>query len=248
VAAGLALSWLFAGAASGQEDGEDEGTTDDPLELTRAAVPETLPEQLHLRAAERRFGDLVREFDDTTPVDIDDGSVLTGLCGGIVMTYGEDGGLVDAALDAGTGDPPVDVLDGGQAFTADNPFEVDTRGVVAYFGFMPRRGEGPEDHRWQISTAGVRLDHGGDENRRGVNRNAGVVDLGAELPFAFSADAEVDGSLVSANLEECGGQGYVRFTAGNPLTTVPGIVGTATLLAGVLGLLFTARPTLTHPG
>ena len=70
----------------------------------------------------------------------------------------------------------------------------------------------------------------------------------AELPFAFSADAEVDGSLVSANLEECGGQGYVRFTAGNPLTTVPGIVGTATLLAGVLGLLFTARPTLTYPG
>ncbi len=245
LAATLALGWLFAGVASAQDGEADEVTTEDPLELIREQVPEGAPGQFDLTAAEERFGRLVRDFDDTTSVDIGDGSTLTGRCGGIAMSYEENGDLLDAALDAGTGDPPVDVLDGGQAFTADNPFEVDTRGVVAYFGFMPRRGDGPMDHSWEIRTAGVSLDEGGDPNAAGNNRNAGLVDIGEQLPFAFSLDAEVEGRLTSENLADCAGAGHVRFTGGNPLVSVPGAVGTVTLLGGVFGLLFNARPAVT---
>jgi hypothetical protein len=250
VAAALALGWFVVGTASARQDeggggGGGDATTEDPLDVIRDQIPEGAPGEFDLTEADERFGQLIRDFGDTTSVDAGEGSSLTGPCGGIAMSYDEDGDLLDAALDAGTDAPPVDVLDGGQAFTSDNPFEVDTKGVVAYFGFMPRRGEGPKNHSWEITTAGVSLDEGGDPNRRGNNRNAGVVDLADQLPFAFSLDAEIEGSLTSNNLDECAGSGHVRFTGGNPLVSVPGAIGTVTLLGGVFGLLFNARPAAT---
>lgn len=242
VAAALGLGWLvLGGLASAQE----EAPSGDPLDAIRDAVPRGAPGEFDLTAADERFGGLVRDFGDTTDLEVGEGSSLTGPCGGIAMSYGDDGDLIDAALDAGNGDPPVDVLDGGQAFTSGNPFEVDTRGVVAYYGFMPRRGDGPMDHSWEITTAGVSLDSGGDPNGDGNNRNAGLVDLADQLPFSFSLDAEISGHLTSANLDECKGTGHVRFIGGNPLLSVPGIVGTVTLLGGVLGLLLNARPAVT---
>lgn len=245
VAAALGLGLLVLGGEVAAQDGGDEGGDGDPLDAIRAQVPEGAPGEFDLTEADARFGQLVRDFGDTTGLDVGEGSDLTGPCGGIAMSYEENGDLLDAALDAGNGQPPVDVIDGGQAFTSGNPFEVDTRGVVAYYGFMPRRGEGPMDHSWEITTAGVSLDSGGDPNEAGNNRNAGLVDLADQLPFAFSLDAEISGHLTSANLEECQGSGHVRFVGGNPLLTVPGIAGTVTLLGGVFGLLFNARPAVT---
>jgi len=242
VAAGLAFAWPLLGAASAQDDGAEGG---DPLDRIRAQVPEGEPGDFDLTEADERFGRLVRDFGDTTDIDVGEGSELTGPCGGLAMSYDKDGDLLDVALDAGTGAPPVDVLDGGQAFTSGNPFEVDTRGVVAYFGFMPRRGDGPMDHDWEVTTEGISLDSGGDDNPDGNNRNAGVVDLARQLPFAFTVDAEVEGSLTSANLDECQGHGHVRFVGGFPLATVPGVAGTVFLAGGVLGLLFNARPATT---
>lgn len=247
VAVALGLGGLLAGAgASAQQGGGGGGGQgQDPLDAIRAAIPEGEPGDFDLSRAQRRFGPLVAAFGDTTDIDVSDSSALTGPCGGIAMSYDRDGELLDAALDAGSDAPPVDVLDGGQAFTSGNPFEVDTRGSVAYFGFMPRRGEGPMDHSWEITTEGISLDSGGDDNPRGNNRNAGLVDLAKQLPFAFTVDAEVSGQLTSANLPECAGSGHVRFTGGFPLATVPGVAGTVFLAAGVLGLLFNARPART---
>ena len=71
---------------------------------------------------------------------------------------------VDAAADWGDDNPPVDLLDGGQAFTTSNRFKVDTRGVVVYYGFMPHEGDGPIDHEWEVKTSGISLDSGGDPN------------------------------------------------------------------------------------
>jgi hypothetical protein len=245
VAAGLGLGGLWLGGGAGAQDGGGGGGNQDPLDAIREQVPEGEPGEFDLTEADERFGRLVRDFGDTTDVDVGTGSALTGPCGGIAMSYDSDGELIDAALDAGGPAPPVDVLDGGQAFTSGNPFEVDTRGVVAYYGFMPQRGEGPMDHTWEIRTQGVSLDEGGDPNNAGNNRNAGIVDLAENLPFAFSFDAQIEGELTSENLRPCAGEGHVRFLGGFPLATVPGIVGTVTLLGGVFGLLFNARPAVT---
>jgi hypothetical protein len=51
-----------------------------------------------------------------------------------VWSYDGDGKLLDAAADLGDDSPPIDLLDKKQAFTSGNPFKVDTRGVVVYYG------------------------------------------------------------------------------------------------------------------
>ena len=117
--------------------------------------------------------------------------------------------------------------------------------MVAYFGFAPQTGDGPRNHNWTIKTAGVSLDSGGDNNGDGKNRNAGIVNLGDELPLTFSFKTKVSGELRSQNLAPCIGKGWVEFDGGFPLTTVPGVVGSVLLLGGLVGLLFNARPAMT---
>lgn len=128
--------------------------------------------------------------------DIDDeGSMLEGPCGGLVISYDENGDSVDAVVDYGNGDPPVDVITGDQAFTSSNPFVVDPGGTIVYWGFtndIPEFSLAGEiggidygeanpafhDHSWTISVMGVSADRGGDPNQRDKNRNAGLVELG----------------------------------------------------------------------
>jgi hypothetical protein len=173
-------------------------------------------------------------------------SKLTGPCGGFAHSYGENGELIDSAIDLGDGSPPIDLMGGGQAFTSSNPFKVDTRGVVTYYGFMPQLGDGPKDHTWHINTSGVSLDSGGDPNELGNNRNAGIVNLKEDLPFAFSAKVQVDGKLTS-DLAPCVGEGYVEFIGGGLLSPF-GITGLVLLGGAMAGLLFNARPAMTFKG
>jgi len=88
----------------------------------------------------------------TDPSTFGSNSALTGPCGGVAFSYGENGEVIDAAIDLGDNSPPIDLTDGSQAFTSSNPFKVDTRGIVAYFGFMPKTGAGPMGHTWNINT------------------------------------------------------------------------------------------------
>jgi hypothetical protein len=173
-------------------------------------------------------------------------SKLTGPCGGYAHSYGEDGELIDSAIDLGDGSPPIDLMGGGQAFTSGNPFKVDTRGVVTYYGFMPQTGDGPKDHSWYIKTSGVSLDSGGHPNEAGDNRNAGIVNLKEDLPFSFSAKVQVSGSLTS-DLPQCEGTGYVEFI-GDGILGPLGILGLVLLGGGIGGLLFNARPATTFKG
>lgn len=237
----LASLWVSAPAGSAQ---------DDPNDLLRALVPEGDPGEFDIDEEDARFLQFVEVFGASTEVaDFGDGSQLTGPCGGHAFSYDGDGQLIDAAFDAGDDAPPIDLTNSGpgvpqQAFTSSNPFKVDTAGVVLYFGFYPLEGEGPRDHRWTIKTEGISLDSGGDPNPNGKNRNAGIVDLGKELPFGFSFKAKVEGEIMS-DLAPCFGKGHVDFQGPFPLATVPGAVGTVTLLGGLFGLLFNSRPAIT---
>ena len=94
------------------------------------------------------------------PTEPSGSSSLTGPCGGFAYSYDGDGVLIDAAIDLGDDGPPIDAVDGGQAFTSDNPFLVDASGQVVYYGFAPRSGDGPQDHRYSIEVAGVEVASG----------------------------------------------------------------------------------------
>ena len=125
----------------------------------------------------------------------DEGSMLVGACGGLAISYDDQGMSLDAMIDLGDAEPAVDAYTGGQAMTSGNPFVIDPGGVVVYWGFtkdLPTfslagavggtdYGEpNPafHDHAWTVSIMGVSADRGGDPNQRDKNRNAGLVDLG----------------------------------------------------------------------
>jgi hypothetical protein len=215
------------------------------FEEIRALIPATEPVDVDVDQAGAEFTQIASLVAAAGPIDYGSGSKLTGECGGLAYSYGENGDLIDAAIDVGDANPPVDLLDGGQAFTSGNPFKVDTRGVVAYYGFMPQEGIGPLKNSWFIKTSGVSLDSGGDANVDGDNRNAGTVDLGEDLPVKFSANTKINGELTSTNLAPCVGEGNIEFI-GNGLTDPVGIAAMVLLGGGLVGLLFNARPAMTY--
>lgn len=133
--------------------------------------------------------DRIDGFDTT-----DDGSMLVGACGGLAISYDRNGMSIDAMVDNGDGAPIIDVYSGGQAMTADNPFQIDPSGVIAYWGFtrdlssFSVTGEIPgidygdpnpayHDHSWTMAVMGISADRGGDPNQQDKNRNAGLVIL-----------------------------------------------------------------------
>jgi len=217
-----------------------------PFDEIQGMIPATEPADVDVDAVNDEFNALAALVAPTT-ADFGSGSTLTGQCGGLAYSYGENGDLIDAAIGLGNGSPPIDLVTGGQAFTSGNPFKVDTRGVVAYFGFMPQTGDGPMNHSWFIKTSGISLDSGGDPNTAGKNRNAGTVNLDDDLPVKFSAKVKVNGELTSDNLAPCVGEGYVEFI-GNGLADPVGIAALALLGGGLIGLLFNARPAMTYKG
>lgn len=172
-----------------------------------------------------------------------DSSALTGPCGGIAFSYDSEGNSIDGALDLGDDSPPVD-FQGNLAFTKDNPFEVDTGGTVAYFGFT---GVPFFNHHWKMTVQGIGLDSGGDDNPQAEDQNAGLVELGEILPFQFSALVKADGFIVDGTgANRCDGHGWVKFKSdANPILTPPGILAAALFAAGFSGLLFLSRPALT---
>ncbi len=208
-------------------------------------IPATEPVDVNVDQAGAEFTQIASLVTAAGSIEYGSGSELTGQCGGLAYSYGENGDLIDAAIDLGNDYPPVDLLDGGQAFTSGNPFKVDTRGVVAYYGFMPQEGIGPLNNSWFIKTSGVSLDSGGDANVDGDNRNAGTVDLGEDLPVKFSANTKINGELTSDNLTPCVGEGNIEFI-GNGLTDPVGIAAMVMLGGGLVGLLFNARPAMTY--
>jgi hypothetical protein len=198
----------------------------------------------------------------------EEGAYLFGPCGGAAMSFDANGDSLDAAVDLGDGNPPVDIY-GEPAFTAGNPFQVDSGGTVLYFGFtLPdagfASGDAFHDHRWEVVIMEVSADDGGDPNPRDKNRNAGVMELGDLLPFQFQAKLKAHGVFVDnwgsgdlpaytaddvaavfAGHTICFGEAWVQFVGDQyPLFTAPGALASALALAGFSGILFNARPAL----
>jgi hypothetical protein len=223
---------------------------------------------------------LARIDGGTRPFDLDEkGSTIVGPCGGVAISWDANGESIDAMIDRGDGTPPIDVVTGAQAMTAGNPFEAATDGTVGYFGFTHDTAslstEGARsgvdygdpapafhDHQWRLVIMDISADEGGDPNQRDKNRNAGLVELGEELPFDFRAKVKARGAIVdlygpdrlpdfdASNIaaiaggnEYCFGEGWVEFVGeGFPLFTVPGALAAALAAAGFAGILFNARP------
>jgi hypothetical protein len=183
----------------------------------------------------------------------DEGSFLFGPCKGVAISYDADGNSVDAIVSRGGDEPVLDIF-GNQKMTRGNPFLVDTRGVLVYFGSSQ-----PEtffDHRWYLMAEGVFSDDGGDPNPQGKNRNAGAVEFMNLLPFPFTALVKAKGAWVHgwgpAPLPvqdtypepNCVGEGWVKFVGPNPFLTPPGALAMLLAAAGFSGVLFSARPAL----
>jgi hypothetical protein len=197
----------------------------------------------------------------------EEGAYLLGPCGGVAISYDSHGNSIDAAVDLGDDDPPVDIY-GEAAMTAGNPFQVDSGGHVAYFGFTrddPGLTLGAfHDHRWEVVIMEIGADRGGDPNPQDKNHNAGLVGLFDTLPFQFRAKVQAQGVFVDRwgsddlpaytadNVQSvfaghtiCFGEGWVEFVGeGFPLFTIPGALATALALAGFSGVLFNARPAM----
>lgn len=243
-AIGLAGLTLGLGLSVGLAASAETNAPPDPSGNIGALDPESENGDYDVEAADAEFEALAAIA--LAPGSTSGSSKLVGPCGGFAHSYGENGDLIDSAIDLGDGSPPIDLLDGGQAFTSSNPFKVDTRGVVTYYGFMPRVGEGPMDHNWSIDTAGVSFDSGGHPNDAGHNRNAGIVNLDDDLPVKFSAKVKISGEL-NSNLEQCAGEGYVEFI-GDGLVSLIGAAGLLLMFGGIAGLLFNSRPAMTYKG
>jgi hypothetical protein len=157
----------------------------------------------------------------------DTDSMLIGPCGGLVISYDAEGMSLDAIIDRGDGQPPVSAINGLQAFTSSNPFQVDPAGTVVYWGFtrdipgfsvtgaIPGVDYGDpalafHDHSWTVAVMGISADRGGDPNQRDKNRNAGLVELGEILgdvnagPFdltQLNAKVKVKGAIIDMYAE-----------------------------------------------
>jgi hypothetical protein len=208
---------------------------------------------------------IARVIPNTDVFTLDDSSTLLGPCGGAVISYDADGQSLDAAVDLGD-IGPIDIY-GDPAFTASNPFKVDSGGSVAYFGFTtdaPGLTAGAfHNHRWEVRVMGVSADNGGDPNPQDKNHNAGLVDFKAPGFLQFRAKVRAQGVLVDewgpenlpaysakdltafAGHEICFGTGWIEFVGeGYPLFTAPGALATFLAGAGFAGLLFNGRPAL----
>lgn len=186
------------------------------------------------------------EFRSRTNLDAftgDEGSQLTGPCGGTTISYDRDGISMDMALDNGDDAPPVDA-NGEQAFTKGNPYEVDPEGLVYYRGSTAPAVF--NFHVWEVTVQGIGLDSGGDDNPQDETENEGMVLLYEVLDIPeFSALLKVEGFIEDAE-DRCDGSGWVHFKSeSNPILTPPGIIAGLLWASGFTGLLFLSRPART---
>jgi hypothetical protein len=224
-------------AVTGGSAGAGSAPPIDPSELETLAPPAGT--ELDDEAAEQLFSAL-----EGIAADESDSSSLTGPCGGVAFSYDSDNQLIDAAYDAGDGAPPVDLIDGGQAFTSGNRFKVDTNGTVSYYGFAPRSGDGPMNYDYDLQAAGITVASEFEENSSGNNRNGGTIDIASDVPFPFDANIDASGTLTIDGVSYCAGAGKVEFI-GNGLVSIPGGVGLLVLGVGLFGVFVNARPART---
>jgi hypothetical protein len=129
---------------------------------------------------------------------------------------------------------PLDTMTGPATSDPGNPFDVDRKGSVAWSGTGPAITSGT----YQLSVYGVPVLSGDVVNPEGRTSADGVVDLAdilSVVPFDIVGVVEVGGS-VSGTGGSCSGSAWIRI-GGDPLTSVPGLVGLGAAIIGLLGVL-----------
>lgn len=146
------------------------------------------------------------------------GAAITGPCTVTATSTGKSGEQLDTLTGPGTSDP-------------NNPFDVDPKGSVAWAGTGPAITSGA----YQLTIYGLPIWSGDFDNTEGKTSADGVLDLGDVLPIDVVGVVEVGGSI-SGTGGSCSGSAWIRLT-GDPLTSIPGLVGIGAGILGLIGVL-----------
>ncbi len=146
------------------------------------------------------------------------GAAISGPCTVTATSTGKSGEQLDALTGPGTSDP-------------NNPFDVDPNGGIAWSGTGPSITSGT----YQLTIYGLPIWSGDFDNTDGKTSADGVLDLGNMLPIDIVGVVQVGGSI-SGTGGSCSGSAWIRL-AGDPLTSIPGMVGIGAGILGLVGVL-----------
>jgi hypothetical protein len=132
-----------------------------------------------------------------------------------------------------------DELEGPASSDPGNPFDVDPKGRVAWTGTGPAITEGT----YSLAIYGLPVWSGRVDNPGARTSADGSLELGDILPIDVVGLIEVTGS-VSGTGGSCSGSAWIRI-GGEPLTSIPGMVGIGAAIIGLLGVLTAVRGS--HP-
>ncbi len=137
------------------------------------------------------------------------------------------------ALSEDGGGDELDELEGPGVADPMNPFDIASDGRVGWTGTGPAITTGT----YSVSVYGVPVPFlsGDVDNPEGRTEADGVLVIGDILPIDVVGTFEVSGSI-SGEGGSCSGSAWVRLD-GEPLTSVPGLVGMGTAVVGLLGVL-----------
>lgn len=149
------------------------------------------------------------------------GASITGPCTVTATSLDESGADLDTMTGPATSDPS-------------NPFDVDRKSTVAWTGTGPPITSGS----YSLSIYGFPILSGTIDNPAGETSADGVVDVAEILsfvPFDLVGVVEVGGG-VGGTGGSCSGSAWIRI-GGDPLTSVPGLVGFGAGILGLVGVL-----------
>ncbi len=157
------------------------------------------------------------------------GADLEG-CEGEARSAGEDGerlGVVAAP--------------GSLGASQDDPLLVEWEGPVKYSGTS--EPQIIKNHEWQVRVYGIPVRSDGDENADDEVTTKGTEVMSDFLPFKMVGLYYVDGEIEGDEGAGCSGAIWLKLQ-GNPIGTIPWLLGAALTVGGVALMASTVRPSL----
>lgn len=141
-----------------------------------------------------------------------------------------DGCTISATSTDTTGEE-IGTITGPAPSSPDKPFVVDRSGEVAWQGTAPLIASGT----YGLSVFGLPIWGGEFTNDESLTSASGTVKVADVLPVDLVGLFEVSGS-VKGEGGACEGSAWVKLT-GDPLTSIPGLVGIGLAVLGGIGVL-----------
>ena len=130
---------------------------------------------------------------------------------------------------AGGGASKADSGDGGHGASQANPFLVDPDGTVNWSG---QANIAMASNSWHVDLLGVPVLSGTGSSTSNPATGSGSVSIKSILPFPVAGLYYVSGAITGSG-GTCQGDGWFKLT-GNPVGTVPFILGLVLLVLGLL--------------